>query len=71
VPIYEYRCEKCGEEVEYLQRLNDKLFTICPRCEEPALKKKVSVTNFSLVGGGWAKDGYKGSAIQNDGGSES
>ncbi len=61
MPIYEYSCEKCGEEVEYIQRLHDKPFTICPKCGQPTLTKKVSVTNFALKGGGWAKDGYKGS----------
>tara|TARA_Y100000310_G_C20418975_1_gene685742 strand:+ start:314 stop:541 length:228 start_codon:yes stop_codon:yes gene_type:complete len=72
-PIYEYTCENpdCDRtDFEVLQRISDRPFLICDKCEEPTLKKKVSVTSFALKGGGWAKDGYKGSGPQNDGGNK-
>lgn len=58
MPIYEYVCEICGEEVEKLQKLDDPP-PKCPKEDEHGdMKKKVSQTSFSLKGGGWASDGY-------------
>ena len=39
MPIYEYRCGKCGFQKEFLQRLNDAPLTDCPECGKRALKK--------------------------------
>ena len=39
MPIYEYRCEACGEQLEKLQKLSDEPLEICPSCGKPELKK--------------------------------
>lgn len=73
MPIYEYTCENpdCGQgDFEVMQRITDRPFLICDTCGKPTLKKKVSITSFALKGGGWAKDGYKGSGTDNGGGSD-
>lgn len=58
MPIYEYKCESCGKEVEKLQKL-DEPPPKCPENEEHGeMTKKVSANSFSLKGGGWARDGY-------------
>ena len=41
MPIYEYRCEECGEEHEALQKVSEPPLTVCPACGKPALKKKL------------------------------
>lgn len=63
MPIYEYTCTGCGIETEILQKMEDPP----PMCNtsECSMKglpqvRRVSTTTFTLVGSGWAKDGYGG-----------
>jgi len=59
MPIYEYRCQSCGHEVEILQKVSDPVVTECPECKAQALKKKVSAAGFRLKGGGWYETDFK------------
>lgn len=36
MPIYTYRCKKCGKEFDWLQSINSEPLTVCPKeiCEE-------------------------------------
>ena len=58
MPIYEYSCSSCNEEIETIQKVSDKPLTRCPNCQEETLNKKASMTSFQLKGGGWYSDGY-------------
>lgn len=63
MPMYEYRCPKCGTQFEKLVRLSEAEDPqACPNdsCDEKAAKRLISRTSFSLKGGGWASDGYSG-----------
>ena len=51
MPIYEYRCEKCGT-FEVTQRITDKALGKCPNCKGK-VKKLISNTSFQLKGTGW------------------
>jgi len=59
MPIYEYRCQQCGHELEKLQRMSDPLLVDCPACEKPALKKLISAAAFRLKGTGWYETDFK------------
>ena len=59
MPIYEYQCQACNEELEALQKMSDAPLLECPKCGEPALKKKVSAAAFRLKGGGWYETDFK------------
>ena len=59
MPIYEYRCEDCGHELEAIQKMSDEPLTECPECGKPALKKMVSAAGFRLSGGGWYETDFK------------
>ena len=59
MPIYEYRCEKCGHELEAIQKLSEAALVTCPVCEEDTLKKKISAAGFRLKGGGWYETDFK------------
>ena len=59
MPIYEYRCEDCGHQLEALQKMSDKPLTDCPECGKPALKKQVSAAGFRLSGSGWYETDFK------------
>ncbi len=53
MPIYEYRCEACGFQKEFLQRISDAPMRDCPACNKPALAKMVTAAGFQLKGSGW------------------
>ena len=60
MPIYEYRCEACGQALEVMQKLSDAALTDCPSCSRPALKKLISAAGFQLKGSGWYATDFKG-----------
>ncbi|NNE06633.1 MAG: zinc ribbon domain-containing protein [Xanthomonadales bacterium] len=59
MPIYEYRCQQCGHELERLQRMSDDPLTDCPSCGEAQLKRLISAAAFRLKGGGWYETDFK------------
>ena len=59
MPIYEYQCQSCHEQLEALQKINDTPLLDCPKCGEPSLKKKISAAAFRLKGGGWYETDFK------------
>ena len=60
MPIYEYRCDSCGFQKEYIQRMSDALLTDCPECKKPTFSKMVTAAGFQLKGGGWYVTDFKG-----------
>lgn len=65
MPIYEYRCTRCGHELDALQKISDEPLTICPQCNESALVKKISAAGFRLKGGGWYETDFKAGKKRN------
>ncbi|MGV3621488.1 MAG: FmdB family zinc ribbon protein [Archangium sp.] len=62
MPIYEYRCQKCGKELEVMHKVSDPAPAVCPECKaEGSLERLVSRTSFQLKGGGWYSDLYASS----------
>lgn len=61
MPIYEYRCEVCGHEIEAIQKFSDPALKDCPACGKPELKKLVSAAGFQLKGTGWYATDFKDS----------
>ena len=51
MPIYEYRCGKCGE-FEVMQKITEKPLAKCPTCKSK-VSKLMSNTSFQLKGSGW------------------
>ncbi len=68
MPIYEYRCTRCGHELEALQKMSDAPLTDCPECGRPTLSKQISAAGFRLKGSGWYETDFKGKAGKDDGG---
>jgi putative FmdB family regulatory protein len=71
MPIYEYRCEACGHELEAIQKMSDPALVQCPDCKQESLKKVISAAAFRLKGGGWYETDFKNGGKKNihDGGS--
>ena len=64
MPIYEYRCSKCGFQKEFLQRLNEAPHISCPECGKRTLKKMVTAAGFQLKGTGWYATDFKNSGAK-------
>ena len=61
MPLYEYRCEACGQPEEKLESLSAPEIHDCPACgAAEGMKRQLSVAAFTLAGGGW----YKGAASE-------
>jgi putative FmdB family regulatory protein len=60
MPIYEYRCAKCGFQDEYLQKASERPLKVCPSCGKPKFEKLVSAAGFHLKGSGWYATDFKG-----------
>jgi putative FmdB family regulatory protein len=51
MPIYEYRCPKCGD-FDQMQKITDAPLKKCPTCKSK-VTKLLSNPAFHLKGGGW------------------
>lgn len=60
MPIYEYRCEECGEVFEKLQKITEKPIKKCVHCGGPA-HRIISQSTFILKGTGWYATDYPSS----------
>jgi putative FmdB family regulatory protein len=56
MPIYEYRCEHCGD-FEEMQRISDPAIERCPKCRRK-VRRLISSTSFQLKGSGWYVTDY-------------
>ena len=65
MPIYEYRCENCGYEMEAIQKISEAPLVDCPRCETAQLRKKISRVAFRLKGSGWYETDFKSGQQRN------
>ncbi len=53
MPIYAYRCDRCGIEKDVLQKLSEAPLTVCPECGAEAFHKRLTAPAFQLKGSGW------------------
>ncbi len=56
MPIYEYKCSKCGV-VEVMQRITEAPLKKCPNCKSK-VERMVSRSSFVLKGTGWYATDY-------------
>jgi putative FmdB family regulatory protein len=59
MPIYEYKCKKCGKDFEMFQRITDPAVKSCRFCKGP-VTKLMSLSSFHLKGSGWYVTDYGG-----------
>ena len=60
MPIYNYKCETCGQEFTEIQRMSDEPVSECPNDDCDGVPERViSRSSFSLKGTGWESDGYR------------
>jgi putative FmdB family regulatory protein len=59
MPIYEYKCRKCGRQFEAFQGITEPELKTCKFCKGK-VHKLVSLSSFSLKGSGWYVTDYAG-----------
>ncbi len=52
MPIYSYKCDKCGARFDRMQRFTDKPLTRCPECQGP-VKRLIQPAGIVFKGSGW------------------
>jgi putative FmdB family regulatory protein len=52
VPLYEYKCRKCGHVFEKIQKFSDKPEASCPECDSDA-ERQLSAPAVHFKGSGW------------------
>lgn len=53
MPLYAYRCQTCGHELEVRQRMSDAPLTTCPACEAVALRRVINQVGVMFRGSGF------------------
>ena len=71
MPLYEYKCENCGEQFEAMQKFSDAPLTVHEKCGGP-VQRLISAPALQFKGSGWYITDYarKGSS-GGEGGSKS
>lgn len=72
MPLYPYRCTKCGHRFEKIQHFGAEPEKVCPQCGG-ALERILTAPGLSFKGAGWYVNDYaaKGSSSGSDSDSKS
>lgn len=57
MPIYAYRCDACGHQMDILQKMSDSA-PACPECGHASMTKQITAAAFDLKGSGWYKTDF-------------
>jgi putative FmdB family regulatory protein len=73
LPLYEYKCEKCGHRFEKIEKHSASEIKKCPKCNANA-PRQISAAGIQFKGSGWYVTDYAGrgsssSTSEGDGGS--
>lgn len=59
MPIYEYLCEACNDQIEVMQKFTDPAPETCASCGKGPMAKQMSLSSFALKGTGWYETDFK------------
>lgn len=57
MPIYEYKCEGCGEVFELIQKFSDEPLTVHEKCGAP-VHRMITSSALKFKGSGWYVNDY-------------
>ena len=60
MPLYEYKCQSCGEKFEVIQKFSDTPLTVHEKCGGP-VERLISTSALKFKGTGWYVTDYAGS----------
>lgn len=59
MPIYEFRCRKCGHRFERMQKMSDPHPAACPKCKaKGTVEQLMSASAAHFKGSGWYATDY-------------
>jgi putative FmdB family regulatory protein len=70
MPLYEYKCEACGNRFEKIQKFSDPLVDACPKCGGK-VEKLLSSPAIQFKGSGWYITDYANKSSSSDNASSS
>jgi putative FmdB family regulatory protein len=74
MPLYEYKCKKCGHQFEKIQKYSDRMVRKCPDCGG-VVEQMISAPAVQFKGTGWYVTDYpkksSGQSSSDGGGKES
>jgi putative FmdB family regulatory protein len=59
--LYQWDCQQCGKQVEVVRKVDDRdrgPEEGCELCGGTSFRRALAASAFTLLGGGWFKDGY-------------
>ncbi len=65
MPLYEYRCENCGEVFEVMQKFSDAPLTVHEKCGGP-IHRLLSAPALQFKGSGWYVTDYASGSKPSD-----
>ncbi|HZT71766.1 MAG TPA: FmdB family zinc ribbon protein [Terriglobia bacterium] len=68
LPLYEYRCEQCGSQIEKIQKFSDPPLTTCDKCGGE-LARLLSPPAIQFKGSGWYITDYARKSASSQSGS--
>jgi putative FmdB family regulatory protein len=70
MPLYEYKCENCGELFEVMQKFADAPLTVHEKCGGGPVERLISAPTFNFKGSGWYVNDYAKSGSSGPNGGE-
>lgn len=70
MPLYEYKCEKCGHRFEKIENFSAAITKKCPKCGERA-ERQIAPSALQFKGSGWYVTDYAGKAPNSSSSAES
>ncbi|MGB0080819.1 MAG: FmdB family zinc ribbon protein, partial [Terracidiphilus sp.] len=67
MPLYPYRCTKCGHHFEKIQKFGAKQEKVCPKCGG-ALERTLTAPSLNFKGAGWYVNDYAAKGSSSKGG---
>lgn len=64
MPVYTYRCQKCGFEFTQMQTFSDKPLTTCRECRADATERVLQLSPIIFKGSGWYSTDHRSSSSQ-------
>ena len=60
MPLYEYKCESCGETFEVIQKFSDDPLKVHAKCGGGPVERLISPSALKFKGSGWYVNDYGG-----------
>jgi len=64
MPVYTYRCQRCGVEFNKAQRFSDKPVTRCPVCRKSNVRRTPQLPAILFKGSGWYSTDHRPDSAQ-------